>query len=161
MTHALRLSAYVSILLTGAIFGFFYAWVCSTMWGLDAARPIVAVEAMQAMNASVRNGVFAPIFFGPGPVCLLTAALAWVAGQRMAAIPFWLAGTVYILGGNVLTFVYLIPMNEALALQAPQTASHASEIWANYSATWQGYNITRTVFCGASLLLAAIGLRNL
>jgi hypothetical protein len=23
----------LSLLLSGAIFGFFYAWVCSTMWG--------------------------------------------------------------------------------------------------------------------------------
>jgi hypothetical protein len=28
-----RYSAYVSVILTAAIFGFFYAWVCSTMWG--------------------------------------------------------------------------------------------------------------------------------
>lgn len=28
---------YLSLLATGAIFGFFYAWVCSMMWGLDAA----------------------------------------------------------------------------------------------------------------------------
>ena len=32
-----------SLLLGGAIFGFFYAWVCSTMWGLDAADPFVAI----------------------------------------------------------------------------------------------------------------------
>ncbi|WP_312895093.1 MULTISPECIES: hypothetical protein [Rhizobium] len=26
-----------SVVFSGAIFGFFYAWVCSTMWGLDRA----------------------------------------------------------------------------------------------------------------------------
>lgn len=36
----------LSLLLTGAIFGFFYAWVCSTMWGLDQIDPNVAIEAM-------------------------------------------------------------------------------------------------------------------
>ena len=46
--------------LSAAIFGFFYAWVCSTMWGLDQTDPVVAITAMQAMNASVRNAVFAP-----------------------------------------------------------------------------------------------------
>ena len=40
-----------SLLFCGAIFGFFYAWVCSTMWGLDSADPRVAIAAMQAMNA--------------------------------------------------------------------------------------------------------------
>ncbi len=60
---AFSVSATVAVLLTGAIFGFFYAWVCSTMWGLDDADPRVAIAAMQAMNASVRNAVFFPAFF--------------------------------------------------------------------------------------------------
>ncbi|GAB5461946.1 hypothetical protein [Hoeflea alexandrii] len=60
-----RLAPLLSLLLTAAIFGFFYAWVCSTMWGLDAADPSVAIQAMQAMNASVRNAVFIPPSFSP------------------------------------------------------------------------------------------------
>ena len=36
-----------SVLFAGAIFGFFYAWVCSTMWGLDQANSSVAIQAMQ------------------------------------------------------------------------------------------------------------------
>ena len=52
--------AALALLHSGAIFGFFYAWICSTMWGLDAADPNVAISAMQAMNASVRNLVFVP-----------------------------------------------------------------------------------------------------
>ena len=47
--------AILALLHAGAIFGFFYAWACSTVWGLDAADPNVAIPAMQAMNASVRN----------------------------------------------------------------------------------------------------------
>ena len=46
---SLALSSLLSLLLCGAIFGFFYAWVCSTMWGLDSADPAVAIAAMQAM----------------------------------------------------------------------------------------------------------------
>ena len=74
-----------ALLLTAALFGFFYAWVCSTMWGLDAADPRVAMAAMQAMNASVRNAVFAPSFFGAAPVLALTALVAWGAGARGTA----------------------------------------------------------------------------
>ncbi len=75
--------ALVSLIFTGAIFGFFYAWVCSTMWGLDAADPRVAIAAMQAMNASVRNAVFAPAFFGT-PVVL--AAAAWAASRAASRL---------------------------------------------------------------------------
>ncbi len=38
--------AFLSLILSGAIFGFFYAWICSTMWGLDAADPVIAIKAM-------------------------------------------------------------------------------------------------------------------
>lgn len=43
------LLALLSLLFSGAMFGFFFAWVCSTLWGLDAADPNVAIAAMQAM----------------------------------------------------------------------------------------------------------------
>ena len=50
-----RTAAVAAVAFGGAISGFFYAWVCSTMWGLDDADPRVAIAAMQAMNASVRK----------------------------------------------------------------------------------------------------------
>ena len=74
LTPAL-ITAWVGVLFAGAIFGFFYAWVCSTMWGLDEADPRVAIAAMQAMNASVRNAVFFPAFF-------LTPVVLGVNGGR-------------------------------------------------------------------------------
>ncbi|TIP78494.1 MAG: hypothetical protein E5X60_39655, partial [Mesorhizobium sp.] len=78
-----------SIVSSGAIFGFFYAWVCSTMWGLDQTDPRVAIEAMQAMNASVRNAVFFPAFFLTPVVLGLTAAAMLFDGRKSPA--FWFA----------------------------------------------------------------------
>tara|TARA_R110002095_G_scaffold129283_1_gene112095 strand:+ start:5059 stop:5586 length:528 start_codon:yes stop_codon:yes gene_type:complete len=146
--------ALLSLLFTGAIFGFFYAWICSTMWGLDAADPKVAIAAMQAMNASVRNAVFAPAFFGTPVVLFATAIFAWVATYRRAALLFILAGLVYFFGGIVLTFNVNVPMNEALALiEIPPSPAEAQQIWQDYSAPWQVWNITRTIASGLALLL--------
>ncbi|MBS8226967.1 anthrone oxygenase family protein [Vannielia litorea] len=160
MTAFFRISALLSLLLCGGLFGFFYAWVCSTMWGLDAASPDVAIRAMQAMNASVRNAVFAPSFFGTGPALLITGLLAWKAGQGKAvALLFTLSGLVVLFGGTVLTMAVNVPMNEALAqVTAAQIEADASTIWADYSAPWQRWNQARTVFTGVGLLLAAAGL---
>jgi uncharacterized membrane protein len=55
---------------------FFSAWVRSTMWGLHAAPPAIAIQAMQAMNASARNAVFAPAFFGT-PIALADRPCWW------------------------------------------------------------------------------------
>jgi uncharacterized membrane protein len=69
-----------SLLLCGAIFGYFYAWICPTPWGLDQIDPNTAITAMQAMNASVRNVVFAPVFF---------CHACGLAGQCPACIWLW------------------------------------------------------------------------
>jgi len=156
-----RLSAIVSILLAGAIFGFFYAWICSTMWGLDAADPRIAISAMQAMNASVRNVVFAPAFFATPFALALAAFLLWRDGLGRAAAWFLSAALVYVVFGFGLTMTVNVPMNEALATVAvPAGEAEARAIWDAYSQPWQMWNTTRTVASGLALLLAVIGITN-
>ena len=151
--------ALVSLLLHGAIFGFFYAWVCSTMWGLDTLDPSVAIEAMRGMNASVRNPVFAPAFFATPFVSLLTAMLAWRSAETGAAIAFALAGIIYLVGGMLLTMAVNVPMNRELAsLHLPADPTELARIWNDYSAPWQFWNQIRTVASGTALLLCGAGL---
>ncbi len=54
----------LAVLTTGLISGFFYAYACSVTLGLALLPDEQYVEAMQAINATVRNGVFAFSFFG-------------------------------------------------------------------------------------------------
>lgn len=149
----------VSLVLSAAIFGFFYAWVCSTMWGLDAADPRIAIAAMQAMNASVRNVVFAPAFFGT-PIALgLTAALLFAERQRLSAAAFAMAAALYTGFCLLLTMGVNVPMNEALAAVAiPQDAETARVIWQDYSQPWQVWNLVRTLAAGLAFLAALSGL---
>ncbi|WP_323765694.1 DUF1772 domain-containing protein [Marinovum sp.] len=160
--YALLPVALLALLLSGAIFGFFFAWVCSTMWGLDAADPAVAIAAMQAMNASVRNAVFFPAFFLTPVVLLIAALLARQAQLRPASYAFGGAALVYLLGGLILTLMVNVPMNETLAeVNVPGDSQAAREIWQAYSAPWQGWNIARTVFSGIALLLTGVALTQL
>lgn len=157
MQTSIRIAALLSLLFSGAIFGFFYAWVCSTMWGLDQAAPQVAIAAMQAMNASVRNIVFAPAFFGTPFVLLATAGLAWWGAQRPAALCFAAAAAVYFAFGLLLTMTVNVPMNEALAeVVLPLEPEKATEIWQSYSTRWQFWNQMRTIASGVTLLLAGL-----
>ena len=145
----------LALLLSAAIFGFFYAWVCSTMWGLDRIDPRAAIEAMQGMNASVRNGIFAPAFFGTPFVVLGCAILLWRRGAANAATCFAVSGATYLIGGLILTMVVNVPMNEALgALSIPTDIVQAQMIWDEYSPKWQLWNQIRTVASGLSFLIA-------
>jgi len=151
-----------SLMLCGALFGFFYAWVCSTMWGLDAADPRVAIAAMQAMNASVRNAVFAPAFFGTPLVLAVTTILLFFNHERPAAAWFGAATLVVGLLGVVLTMAVNVPMNEALALlTVPDDIAAAQQIWADYSGDWQFWNQMRTIATGAGLLFIGCGMLGL
>ena len=146
--------AFLALLTTGAIFGFFFAWVCSTMWGLDGADPRVAIEAMQAMNASVRNWLFAPVFFGTPAFLAVAGLVAWATQARRVALLFGLACALYLAGGMALTMMANVPMNEALAaVRVPADAAAAGAVWSEYSAEWQLWNIARTVVCAVVLLL--------
>ncbi len=148
----------LSLILCAAIFGFFYAWVCSTMWGLDAADPRIAISAMQAMNASVRNAVFAPAFFGTPLVLVATAALLWARDYKTSAKFFALSGAVYLCFGLILTMAVNVPMNEALArIVVPENLDAAKAIWQDYSKPWQVWNQSRTAASGLAFLLAVIG----
>lgn len=157
-----RGAAITSIVFTGAIFGFFYAWVCSTMWGLDAADPRVAIAAMQAMNGSVRNAVFFPAFFLTPAVLGGTALLCRTHGHRQAARWFGLAAAVYFFGGLVLTATINVPMNRELdEVVVPSSIEQARMVWDDYSGRWQVFNQLRTVASGISLVLAGLGLSSL
>ena len=157
-----RAFAVLAILSSGAMFGFFYAWVCSTIWGLDAADPNVAISAMQAMNASVRNLVFALGYFGT-PIALAAAALfAWKVEGLRAAILFGSGALLYVLGVMAPTSVGNVPLNETLAaVEVPLAVARADEVWRSYSAPWQLWNTVRAVAAGAVLLLAVAGILGL
>lgn len=152
-----RPAALAALLHSGAIFGFFYAWVCSTMWGLDATDPRVAIQAMQAMNASVRNPVFAPAFFGTPVVAGVAAFLAWRGDHGRSATLLAAAAALYIVGAFVPTALVNVPMNLALAAtDIPATREAAADVWSAYSSRWQVWNLVRTFASGGSLLLVGL-----
>jgi len=149
----------VSTVFFGAIFGFFYAWICSTMWAFDLLDPRIAITTMQEVNAGVRNLVFFPGFMLTPVVGLITAIVLVTAQQRKAAMWFGAATVVYLGGGLLLTMFVNVPMNHDLAaMTVPETQAEAAAIWNAYSPRWQFWNQTRTVFSGIALVLAGVGL---
>lgn len=152
----------LSLLNICAVFGFFYAWVCSTMWGLDATDPRVAITAMQAMNASVRNPVFFPAFFLTPVMLMLTAFVAIHQERTRSAALFAAGAAVYFIGAFLVTVLINVPMNEALAtVPVPTDRADAAQIWKDYSAPWQIWNTTRTLVSGLALILTGLAIHAL
>lgn len=165
-THSLyspaHIAAVTATIFAGAIFGFFYAWVCSTMWGLDNADPRVAIAAMQAMNDSVRNFVFMPAFFFTPLVLAAAGFLAFREESMSSAYLLFGAAVLYAVGGLGLTLLVNVPMNEELArVTVPENIEEAASIWHDYSGRWQAWNGVRTVVSGLSLLMPVLAVARL
>ena len=109
---------------------------------------------MQAINATVRNGVFAFSFFGV--VLFLLMALAVyiprLRSRRFALIA--LAAVFYIGGGFMMTFLVNVPMNEELARLGEVGLAALAQVRAEYEGPWHFWNGVRAVF--SSLAFVAI-----
>jgi len=151
---AARMSA---IVLFGLMAGFFYAFSVTVMGGLDRVAAATAIEAMNGINAAVRNPVFFVTFFGPPFAALAAAALAMIRRDRPVGWMLGAAALVYAIGVIAPTAAVNVPMNEALALTVPaETALKAETIWSDYSARWTWWNTMRGLVCTGCLVLAAL-----
>jgi uncharacterized membrane protein len=152
-------SATVTLALTGAMAGFFYAYSFSVMFGLDAIKAEHAISAMQSINRKVLNPVFLATFtLAPVAAAVTGGLLLWL-DQTWAAVIFFGAAATYVLGAILPTRVVNVPMNEALdAAPVPADSNDAAKLWSDYSPRWTRWNTIRTAFSTLSLLLVGLGL---
>jgi uncharacterized membrane protein len=115
------------------------------------------VEAMQAINATVRNGVFTFSFFGATLFLVLALVVHTPRLRTRRFMLIALAAVLYIGGGFMLTFVVNVPMNQELALVSSEAApATLAQIRAEYEGPWNFWNGVRTVFSSLAFL-ALIG----
>src|SRR5918995_7459618 len=91
----------LALLTTGLISGFFYAYACSVTLGLALLPDEQYIDAMQAINATVRNGVFAFSFFG-AVLFLLLALAVHIRLLRSRRFLLLAAADVLYIGGGVI-----------------------------------------------------------
>lgn len=150
----------LSLIMTGAMFGFFFAYVASGINGLSTMPGTEAINAMNAINGAIRNAQFFPFFFLTPVVCLLGGGLAGLAGQARTGVFLCAAGLTYALGGIGLTMAFNVPLNQNLMALAPDiiASNAADQIWADYARNWSFWNLVRTVFSGIALGFVGIAI---
>ncbi|MBT2212303.1 MULTISPECIES: DUF1772 domain-containing protein [Actinomadura] len=151
-------SAALSILMASGMAGAFFVFSCGVMPGLNAARPSSAINAMQTINQKIQNPLFVGAFMLLPVLAVVAGVLLMSLGQKSAAILFFAAAAVYVVGALVPSFAVNIPMNNDLdAVRIPSGTREAAEIWSDYSGRWTAWNTVRAVFSWASLLLMGAG----
>lgn len=82
--------------------------------------------------------------FGTGLICLVLIAAA-LLGWNQTGTYWLLAGAViYLIGNPIVTMVFNVPLNDALAAVDPASANGAA-VWTNYLSEWVMWNHVRTV----------------
>lgn len=148
------LSLGLATLTTGLIAGFFYAYACSVTLGTARLDDTDYIATMQAINATVRNPMFAFSFFGSLLSLGLAAFVHLRHGRTPRACLTLLAFITYALGGFALTLGINVPLNEELArVRLDGTAQALAQARQVYEGSWNVWNAVRTVCSTAAFLL--------
>lgn len=146
----------VSALGCALVAGVFFAFSAFVMKALGRLPPPQGIAAMQSINVAVLNPWFLTAFLGTAGTCLVVAVLSLARWHEPRA-PYLLAGSLlYLVGTTLLTIVFHVPRNDALAAVDPAGADAVS-LWARYLRSWTAGNHVRAaaaLAAAASLIVA-------
>jgi uncharacterized membrane protein len=148
MFHLLTFTCGVGCSLVAGVFFIFSVCI---MRALGTLPPAQGIRAMQAINVVILNPWFLGLFAGTAVLCILS--LVYLIEQNAwppATGP--LAGSLlYLIGVVMVTRMFNIPRNDALAAANPESAE-AAKLWEDYLTTWTWWNHVRTAAAlGAAL----------
>lgn len=143
---------------SGLIAGLFFAFSVCVMTVLARLPAAQGITVMQSINAVILNPLFLLVFMG--------TALASVILGIAACFKWGTAGAAYLLAGSVLYFVgvflvtavFNVPLNNALAGAAPGSSEGAA-LWDHYLSRWVPWNHIRTVAAIAALAAFIMAIR--
>ncbi|MEV2275571.1 anthrone oxygenase family protein [Nocardiopsis sp. NPDC049922] len=152
--HARGWALASAALAMGLIAGFFYAYACSVMIGLARVDDHTFIDAMQWINATVRNQWFAPSFFGALALTLLAVLLHLPRGGRPVLL--WAAAALVLYAAAFgITMGVNVPLNEDLAAVGdPALLADAAAVRAAFEDRWVTWNVVRAV--AATVALACL-----
>jgi uncharacterized membrane protein len=140
----------------GLLAGLYFAFSAFIMTALGRIGQAAGIAAMNAINIAIVQSLFLPIFLATtaaSAALAVTALLRWGEPGAMAMVA---GGALYVLGMFVVTMIFNVPLNDALAAADP--ASHeAASLWARYLTDWTLWNHVRTVSSTAACALFHCG----
>lgn len=128
----------------GMMGGVFFAFSSFVMRALGAVPPATGIRTMQSINVFAVTPLFMSVLFGTAIACGGAATYAATAGMAEATPPVIAGAATYFIGTIVVTMVFNVPLNNALAAVDPE-AAEAVWVWTRYRRQWSAWNHVRTV----------------
>ncbi|HMG42587.1 MAG TPA: anthrone oxygenase family protein [Acidimicrobiales bacterium] len=140
-----------SLVATGLMAGFFYAWAVSVMLGLAKTDDRTFVLSMQRINEAVQNAAFLPVFFGAFVLPAVAAMLHRRLGLRDATR--WIVAAVALYGvALAVTFGINIPLNDQLDRAGdPDLITNLAAVRNDFEGPWVAWNVVRALLSTAAL----------
>ena len=136
---------------SGLMAGTFFAFSAFVMKALARLPTAAGVAAMQSINVAVINPLFLGVFLGTAVLCAVATAAAVFRWEKPGALYLLVGGVLYVAGTFLVTVLFNVPLNNALAtvqLADPDAAGQ----WERYASRWTAWNHVRT-----AAALAAVG----
>jgi uncharacterized membrane protein len=151
---AIRLFAIVSC---GLMAGLFFAFSNTVMRSLAKLPSDQAISAMQLLNVEIINPIFLLVFVGSVICCIATIMLSLTSEASKNSALAVSGAAIYLLGSIVVTAVFNIPRNNALAAIS-QNPIESAAFWSTYLSEWTFWNHIRLVAATVSFALLSLSL---
>lgn len=140
----------VATVLTGLFAGFFLTYSASVVLGLAQVDDLTYVRSFQAINATIRNAVFAVFFFG----CVPSLIWAFVANRSGGRTTRALLGCALAACASVvvITFAGSVPLNNELATYVDLDDATAAIARDDFESTWNTLNLLRSILAVSGLI---------
>ncbi|WP_421915828.1 DUF1772 domain-containing protein [Mesorhizobium sp.] len=141
---------FVAALGSGVVAGVFFAFSSFVMPGLARMPAAGGITAMNSINVAAVTPLFMTALFGTALVCLAVGIGAVMGWGQSGSLWLVAGGLIYLVGIVLVTIVFNVPLNDALATVDPASANGAS-LWSRYLDEWVMWNHVRTIAGIASL----------
>jgi len=142
----------------GLLAGLYFAFSAFIMTSFGRVVPAVGIAAMNAINVDIVKSLFMPFFFGTTLTSGVLAVVGLLRWGEPGALALLAGGVIYVVGMFVVTMVFNVPLNNALAAVDP-ASSEGATVWGRYLKDWTMWNHVRTVACTVATILFIVALQ--
>jgi len=141
----------------GLMAGLFFAFSVAVMKAFARLPSAEGIAAMQSINVAIINPIFLTVFFGTAAACTLVIIASLLHWRDSGDVYLILGSLLYLVGTFLVTVLFNVPKNNALASVSPADPGSTS-LWASYLDKWTTWNHVRTVAALVAMALLVIGL---
>jgi len=125
---------------------------------VNLAEKLATVSEHWSINVVVLNPWFLGAFFGTAAACVAALICSLLRWHEPGAVYLFLGAVFYLAGSLLVTMVFNVPRNQALAAIGRADPGAASR-WTGYVAGWTAWNHVRTAASLAAAASFSIALR--